>query len=49
VRFVKREKRIYQLHNVLLQVTKKRHEEALKTHQVKLKEAEARKFKVVQE
>lgn len=49
IRFVKNEKKVYQLHNALLQIGRKNCEENLEVYEVKVKEAEDKKKKVVAE
>lgn len=49
VRYVKREKRMYQLYNAFHQVAKRRADNAFTVHEARLKQAELNKSKVIEE
>lgn len=49
VRYVKREKRMYQLYNAYYQIAKRRCDEAFTVHEGRLRQAEVNRTKVIEE
>jgi hypothetical protein len=49
VRYVKREKRMYQLDNAYLQIMRKKTDNAFLIHEGRLKQAELNKIKIIEE